>query len=398
MALSVQSLFNSTADLYRLKLLAGKKGLHHPVSWMYYSEDTSTIDFIRGGELVLTTGMNMERTRPSSGGDYYAFTTEYLTELVTCLHDLDAAGLIVNVGRYVMTIPEEVTQLCDSLKFPLFSMPWEIHIVDIMQDYGNRIVRERQRRKTLGETFYNALFCPAKFSPSELADTSFNGALSYGVVILELPDELFLKSDDDLARYIDYSLNARVDIPQSSFCWFLHDRKIVYVVRDDPQAAGFAIGRATSTDRYLAPMKIGVSDSCDSPASLSRAYSHAAFALSLGDNPAGPSFYGELGVFRLLAEIGDRSVLERYQEETLGKLSVLDGDKRADYLKTLRLYLENDGSVAETALENYTHRNTVNYRIRKIRDILGVDLNDADTRYRLRTVLYIREFLDKTRE
>jgi DNA-binding PucR family transcriptional regulator len=178
----------------------------------------------------------------------------------------------------------------------------------------------------------------------------------------------------------------------------LHDRKIVYVVRDDPQAAGFAIGRATSTDRYLAPMKIGVSDSCDSPASLSRAYSHAAFALSLGDNPAGPSFYGELGVFRLLAEIGDRSVLERYQEETLGKLSVLDGDKRADYLKTLRLYLENDGSVAETALENYTHRNTVNYRIRKIRDILGVDLNDADTRYRLRTVLYIREFLDKTRE
>ena len=296
-----------------------------------------------------------------------------------------------------MTIPDEIAQLCDSLKFPLFSMPWEIHIVDIMQDYGNRIVRERQRRKTLGESFYNALFCPAKFNPGELADTSFNGALSYGVIILELPDELFMKSDDDLARYIDYSLNARIDFPQSSFCWFLHDRKIVYVVRDDPQAAGLALGRVTAADRYLATMKIGVSDPCASPSSLPGSYEHAAFALSLGNNAAGPSFYDDLGVFKLLAEIKDRAVLERYQAEVLGKLSVLEGEKRADYLKTLRLYLENDGSVAETALENYTHRNTVNYRIRKLRDILGVDLSDSATRYRLQTVLYIREFLDKTR-
>ena len=73
MPLSVQSLFNATADLYRLKLLAGKKGLHHPVSWMYYSEDTTTLEFIRGGELVLTTGMNMERNASPCGDGLLRF-------------------------------------------------------------------------------------------------------------------------------------------------------------------------------------------------------------------------------------------------------------------------------------------------------------------------------------
>ena len=63
MAIILQSLFNATSDLYRLRLLAGRKGMMHPVSWMYYTEDTSTIDFIRGGELALTTGMSIERAK-----------------------------------------------------------------------------------------------------------------------------------------------------------------------------------------------------------------------------------------------------------------------------------------------------------------------------------------------
>jgi len=250
MALTLQSLFTATADQYRLKLIAGKKGMHHPVSWMYYTEDTSTIDFIRGGELALTTGMNLERT-DGGRGSYTDCTIAYLTRLITCLHELNAAGLIVNTGKYVGEIPGEILRLCDTLKFPLFSMPWEIHIVDIMQDYGNRIVNERQKRKSTAGLFYSALFNPQKFDPAALAGTSFENAVVYGIVLLELPEELFHKSDEELSRYVDYSFNARLDVPQQLFCWFMHDHKIVYVFHENPEQAGAEISRAAGDDRFF---------------------------------------------------------------------------------------------------------------------------------------------------
>jgi PucR family transcriptional regulator, proline-responsive transcriptional activator len=397
MAITLQSLFNSTADLYRLRLLAGRKGMMHPVSWMYYTEDTSTIGFIRGGELALTTGMNIERAKLNGKTNGDEAVSGYLSQLITCLHNLDAAGLIINTGRYIIEIPEEIKQLCNSLCFPLFSMPWEIHLVDIMQDYGNRIVGERQKRKTIAESFYNALFNPRKFDEADLTDTNFDKAYSYGIVLLELPDELFRKDDEELSRYIDYSFNARIDFPQTQFCWFVHDHKIVYVFHDNPEPQGAIISRTAVNDRYFSRMKTGVSSTCTAPSGLQHEYDHAVLALRFCPQNALLSNYRNLGIFKLLSEVGDRNILEQYYDEILGKLSELSIDKRTDYLKTLKLYIRNDGKVAATAAENSTHRNTVNYRIHKIREILGTDLNDADSRYRMQTALYIQELLDKTK-
>lgn len=45
MSISMQSLYSATKDTYRLKVIAGKEGMNRNVSWMYYTEDESTISF-----------------------------------------------------------------------------------------------------------------------------------------------------------------------------------------------------------------------------------------------------------------------------------------------------------------------------------------------------------------
>ena len=62
MSVSMQSLYSATKDIYRIKVIAGKDGMNRNVSWMYYTEDESTISFIRGGELAVTTGLHLERS------------------------------------------------------------------------------------------------------------------------------------------------------------------------------------------------------------------------------------------------------------------------------------------------------------------------------------------------
>jgi hypothetical protein len=392
MPLSIQSLFNSTKDIYRLKVLAGGQGMTNPVSWMYYTEDASTIDFIRGGELAITTGMSISRHITNTGTDDPKYAGEYLSMLINKLVEQHASGLIINNGHYIQEVPKKVITLCDKLNFPLLSMPWEIHMIDIMQDYGNRIVNDRQKRLTLAQTFYDALFHHENFHLSQLENTSFAGATCFSIILLELPDELFRKDDEELNRYIDYSFNGKLQLQPASFCYLIHDHKIVYVLHEDPRVASEAIAKMCTVDKLFADKHIGVSNVCTSIEDLHKEYAHAELALKFEEKNI--SYYNNLGIFKLLAEVQDRRVLEQMYDDVLGKLSVFSNDKRADYLKTLRLYLATSGKVQLTAEENSTHRNTINYRIHKIRDILGVDLQDGDVRYLIQTALYIRDLLD----
>ena len=41
----------------QLKLLAGKDALDHPITWVYYMEDPFYVDWLKGGELIITTGL-----------------------------------------------------------------------------------------------------------------------------------------------------------------------------------------------------------------------------------------------------------------------------------------------------------------------------------------------------
>lgn len=116
MALTVQSIFNSLS-IYRLKLVGGKEGLSKHVSWVYYTEDPETIEFIRGGELAITTCLNIERHKQNSGNKSKNYITDFLSEMINAFVERNASGLIINTGKFIETIPPEICSLCDRLQF-----------------------------------------------------------------------------------------------------------------------------------------------------------------------------------------------------------------------------------------------------------------------------------------
>lgn len=410
MSISVQSLYSATKDTYRLKVIAGKEGMNRNVSWMYYTEDESTISFIRGGELAVTTGLHLERSvqngKPFNDGETahsimteeekMHATTEYLAHFITELTERNASGLILNTGKYINDIPEEICAMCDRLSFPLLTMPWEIHLIDIMQDYGNRIVSDRQKVMTTEKALSNALFFPEQFDSAQLDGTRFAGAEKYSVILMQIPEEFFNGEEEKIRRYMDFSFNGKLRIMPSEFACILHKNHIVYVFHSDARNVAQTLCTVASHDRYFKGMKIAVSAVCRTPEELSNEYRHAKLALSFCAPEETLCDYNSLGIYRLLAEVQDRRILEAFYEETLGKLTFFSEDKRNDYLNTLSLYLESSGKIQKTAEENATHRNTVNYRIHKIAEMLGIDIQDGQTRYKIQTALYIRKLLQRT--
>ena len=78
----------------------------------------------------------------------------------------------------------------------------------------------------------------------------------------------------------------------------------------------------------------------------------------------------------------------------LGVLHNYDRKHKTDYENILRLYLNNNCSVQAVSAKTYTHRNTINYRIKKIKEILNSDLDNSEENFNYLLAFYIKEILD----
>jgi DNA-binding PucR family transcriptional regulator len=97
----------------------------------------------------------------------------------------------------------------------------------------------------------------------------------------------------------------------------------------------------------------------------------------------------QLGVVRLLYEVWGTPLLAEYVETLVGEL--LREDRRGQLRTTLRAYLAFGGSQRVTAEHLGIHRNTLAYRLRQIRGLLGADPDDPASRLSLHLALIASE-------
>ena len=81
--------------------------------------------------------------------------------------------------------------------------------------------------------------------------------------------------------------------------------------------------------------------------------------------------FEDTGAYRLLlpAMSEDPGELERFYEETLAPLAAYDEQYETELVTSVEAYLENDGNVAQTAAQLFTHRHTVRYRLERVREL-----------------------------
>ena len=80
-----------------------------------------------------------------------------------------------------------------------------------------------------------------------------------------------------------------------------------------------------------------------------------------------------MGIYKLISEIEDISILKEFHDSALGSLIRFDTENGNDLLSFLETYLNCNGNVQEVAQKRYVHRNTVNNQIKKIEKITGID-------------------------
>ncbi|OWR31572.1 polyketide synthase regulator [Saccharibacillus sp. O23] len=107
-------------------------------------------------------------------------------------------------------------------------------------------------------------------------------------------------------------------------------------------------------------------------------YGEARGALAISRKLSGGDLtaYDEIELYHLLRGTADDEGFKALFERRLGKLKRYDDEHGGDLLRTLFFYLKSRGSLIDTANNLFIHRNSVKYRLERIRDIAGFDLND----------------------
>lgn len=381
-----------------MKLVAGEEGLDREVLWTHMVDSDTISAFLQGQELTFTTGIGISEKLP-------------LLKLVQEVYRNGASGIVINIGPYVDKIGQDVLDFANEKAFPVFEVPWKIHMAEIMRIICFAITKEQQSRIEVTAALNNAFLCPAQeelyvfplMRKGYLADSVYTAVtirveVQKNTVAGERMEQLHSQLGSHLrCNYkrilccaqekqlvlvlCDYTGQERKHVLTYIFQHFCNELK-------KEEMAVFCVGNQAEELRQLHKSY----ETANQMAEVS----------ALGRIP-GEEVYGRhkmivyknAGIFRILFALKDEEVMQEYVRDTVQPLLEYDALHNTDLAGVLQCYLRHDGSLQDTANELIVHRNTVNYKINKASEILEMDLTRLENRLEVMLGFGICQILHK---
>ncbi len=149
----------------------------------------------------------------------------------------------------------------------------------------------------------------------------------------------------------------------------------------------------TLQTEFFTKASIGIGTPVDNIKDLARSYKEAQVALEVGkvfDTEKVVNSYDNLGIGRLIYQL-PTTLCEMFLHEVFkdGSIEFLDRET----LMTIQCFFENNLNVSETSRKLFVHRNTLVYRLEKIKKLTGLDLREFDHAITFKVALMVKRYL-----
>lgn len=149
----------------------------------------------------------------------------------------------------------------------------------------------------------------------------------------------------------------------------------------------------TLSSEFYTKVNIGISTIVDNLKDLARAYKESQIALEVGkvfETEKNIISYENLGIGRLIYQL-PTTLCEMFLQEVFKRGSLESLDRET--LMTIQCFFENNLNVSETSRKLFVHRNTLVYRLEKIRKITGLDLREFEHAITFKVALMVKKYL-----
>ncbi|WP_180687915.1 PucR family transcriptional regulator [Trichococcus shcherbakoviae] len=153
-------------------------------------------------------------------------------------------------------------------------------------------------------------------------------------------------------------------------------------------------------DAFLkqATLKAGISQEFNDILELRHHFDQAVTAISLGHKVGKEEtvyLYEDYGIYHMIQLAGVQHDVLDFCHPTVLKLKSYDREHRTEYLKTVYAYVSNMKNLIATAESLFIHRNTLSYRMSKIRELIGECLDDDEIAMKIFLSYKILEYTGK---
>jgi len=371
MGFTIEDMMLIAQDRYEMKLVAGENGWANSISWLMMVEDLTIISNFRGKELAVTTCLGFD-------------TEEKLIDLIFALDEHHAAGLVINTGFYLMEISDKVKKLCDDFDLPLLTVPWNVVLSDMIKDLSVRIFLQGTTDEQISQAFIQAIENPEEreqYSKVLLSNFDMDGI--FQVLLLTTED---LDSMDTVERKrVGYRLQIYLENISHNGHFLYYNGCFVLIINavSQEQLEWIITGFKERMQRRMPDKQVwvGVGSRVTDIVNLHVSYKRALSAIKYAKRHDFDLIkFDDIGVNRLLYSIEDYMLLKEMGEDVLKPLMDHDSAHSSDYVETLYNYLKYDGSIQMVSQEMYIHRNTIMYRMNKIRELLNCKLETSEER------------------
>lgn len=381
-----------------MKLVAGEAGLDREVLWTHMVDSDTISAFLQGQELTFTTGIGISEKLP-------------LLRLVQEVYCNGASGIVINIGPYVEKIGQDVLDFANEKAFPVFEVPWKIHMAEIMRIICFDITKEQQSRIEVSAALNNAFLCPAQeelYTVPLMRKGYMVDSIYTAVTIRVKMQKNTVEGERMEQLYSRLSSHLRCNYKRILCC--AQEKQLVLVLCDYTGTEKKDV-LTYIFEHFCQELKEGetalfcVGNQAEGLRRLYKSYETAnqmADVAVMGNIPGEQCcgrhklvFYKNAGMFRILFALKDEEVMQGYVEDTVQPLLEYDALHHTDLAGVLQCYLRHDGSLQDTANELIVHRNTVNYKINKASEILKMDLTRLENRLQVMLGFGICQILHK---
>jgi purine catabolism regulator len=369
--LTVESLISELG----LELASGHDSAEAHVRWVHSTELPDPTPWLRGGELLLTTGLQL-------GGP------KVQRDLIERLADHDIAGLGFGTGFTHKRLPTALLTAARKRSFPVFEVPYELPFIAITERAFAHLLDERYemlQRNMAGDVLAEAL--TGHLYPEELQGRLRPFGIGEQVAVLTFALQDPSAAASSLERVLERErANSLVAIRGGLLCAVVDGDRLdpialAGLIRDE-LAARFGDVRAAAS--RAAPTH-----------SLRLSFHEARCALEAVrlQNGGAPDVasYADLGAFQLLLSLQDDDALISYCRGVLGPVEQGEGDYGDELLRSLDVFIEHNGHWEKAANALFCHRHTLRYRVRRVEQLTGRNFSNARDRIEFWLALRGRE-------
>jgi len=301
----------------------------------------------------------------------YAFKNDEARqlELIRTLVEHRSSGLCI-IDLYMNDVSPAIKEFADEVSYPVLLLPNDIPYGDIITNVMDAIIQSKN--DTIQAMKIDNLLQPGK-TAEEIKQIAYevNARFKENVTVLYCKD-----SGHDTSVKIKALRNELR--AEAGWSVLKYQDGILLILTFDDRARSGVVLRLDELERRLIAMgpgcHLGVSSLHSGLEYLSVAVKEALLAVDVGQLlDRNVTHYRDLGLYKLLLLLRNEPEVKRFHAEILGPIARYDERYNTKLLDTAIAYVDNDGDLKRTARALFQHVNTIRYRLRKIKRILGME-------------------------